>query len=61
MRKQNKTSDKHENGNDFIAYVGRSSFFINHKEWDLFQWLYAHLLWWISWCVLINLIAWAFS
>lgn len=25
MSKENKTSDKHENGNDFIADVGRSS------------------------------------
>ena len=61
MSKEKKTLDKQQNGNDFIADVGRSSFFINPKEWDLFQWLYAYLLWWIGWCLLINLIVWAFS
>ncbi len=61
MSEENKISDKPQGGNDFIADVGRSSFFINPKEWNSFQWCYAYLLWWVIWCLVINLIVQAFS
>ena len=61
MSKENKTSDKQQNGNDFIADVGRSSWVINPKKWDLFQWCYAYFLWALIWCGLINLIVLVFS
>jgi hypothetical protein len=41
--------------------VGCSSFQINPREWNLFQWCYAYVLWALFWCGLINLIMWAFS
>jgi len=44
-----------------IPSVGRSSWTINPKKWDLFQWCYAYVLWALIWCGLINLIVWAFS
>jgi hypothetical protein len=41
--------------------VGLSYFLINPKEWNLFQWCYAYVLWSLMWCGLINLIVWVFS
>lgn len=43
------------------ADVRRSAFFINPKEWNLFQWCYAYVLWALTWCGFINLIVWVFS
>lgn len=61
MSKEKQNLENTQNGNDFIADVGRSSFTINPKEWSLFQWCYAYVLWALIWCGLINLLVWAFS
>lgn len=37
------------------------SFTISPKEWNLFQWYYAYVLWALFWCGLINLLVWVFS
>jgi hypothetical protein len=61
MSKDDNTFDNNGHGNDFIADIGRSSFFTNPKDWNLFQLLYAILLWHLLWCGLINLLYLAFS
>ena len=33
MNKENKTSDKQQNGNDFIADVSKSFYCANEKQW----------------------------
>jgi len=59
-QKQNCTNEEAQ-GNDVLAEVGRSSFYVNPREWNLFQWCYAYVLWHLTWGGLINLIVWAFS
>lgn len=58
---KDKNLNTEETANSDLCAVGRSSLFINPKEWNLFQWCYAYVLWSLIGCGLINLIVWAFS
>ena len=61
MELKSETPKKTEKQALNIPVVARSSFFIKPKDWDLFQWCYAYVLWALFWCGLINLIVWVFS
>jgi len=44
-----------------IANVEHSTVFMNPKDWNIFQWLYAYVLFTILLTGFINLLIWVFS